>query len=282
MSIRIVTDSGADLETKEYDQYHIELIPLAVTVDQRTYHADKNFNKIDFFHMLEKAEIFPTTSQPAPSDIEAVFKSAQLAGDYLIYITLSSALSGTYQTANLVKTMGDYKNVFVVDSLSATLGQKLLVLQAAKLRDQGHSAEEIASELEALRGRIRIFAGIDTLEYLYKGGRVSRATANIGTLAHIKPVITVNQEGQVQVIGKGLGTGKAMSLVLSYVAKNPIDTSYPVMGVYSGSMDNINGLREKAKKQGIDLPEEQCFCLGPAIGAHVGPGAHGFIYITTE
>lgn len=282
MSIRIATDSGADMEALEFDRLHVELIPMPITVDQRTYLADKNFNKTDFFHMLEKAEIFPTTSQPSPTDMEAVFKSAKQAGDQLIYITLSSALSGTYQTANLVKTMGEYTNVFVVDSLSATLGQKLLVLHAAKLRALGRSAEEIVEELEALKGRIRIFAGIETLEYLYKGGRLSKASASLGTLARIKPVITVTQEGLVQVVGKGLGTAKAMSIVLNFVEKNPVDLDYPVMGVYSGNMDNMTILREKAKKIGLDVSEDQCFSLGPAIGAHVGAGAHGFIYITKE
>lgn len=282
MSIRIATDSGADMEALEFDRLHVELIPMPITVDQRTYLADKNFNKTDFFHMLEKAEIFPTTSQPSPTDMEAVFKSAKQAGDQLIYITLSSALSGTYQTANLVKAMGEYTNVFVVDSLSATLGQKLLVLHAAKLRALGRSAEEIAQELEALKGRIRIFAGIETLEYLYKGGRLSKASASLGTLARIKPVITVTQEGLVQVVGKGLGTAKAMSIVLNFVEKNPVDLDYPVMGVYSGNMDNMTILREKAKKIGLDVSEDQCFSLGPAIGAHVGAGAHGFIYITKE
>lgn len=282
MSIRIATDSGADMEALEFDRLHVELIPMPIMVDQRTYLADKNFNKADFFQMLEKAEIFPTTSQPAPTDMEAVFKSAKQAGDQLVYITLSSALSGTYQTANLVKAMGEYDNVFVVDSLSATLGQKLLVLQASKLRDSGMGAAQIAEELEALKGRIRIFAGIETLEYLYKGGRLSKASASLGTLARIKPVITVTQEGLVQVVGKGLGTAKAMSIVLSFVEKNPVDPDYPVMGVYSGNMDNMTILREKAQKIGLDVSEEQCFCLGPAIGAHVGSGAHGFIYITKE
>lgn len=282
MSIRIVTDSGADLETLEFDQLHVELVPLSITVDQRTYQANKNFNKADFFTMLEKAEIFPTTSQPAPADFEAVFKSAKQAGDDVVYISLSSTLSGTHQTANLVKTLGDYNNVYIVDSLSATLGQKLLVLQAAKLRDLGFSAPDIVAELEALKGRIRIFAGVDTLEYLYKGGRLSKASASIGTLARIKPVITVTQGGAVHVAGKGLGKGKAMSIILSSLEKEPPDTRYPILGVYSGSTDNLAELREKALKLDVDVPEAQCFSLGPVIGAHVGPGAYGFIYIAQE
>lgn len=279
MSIRIFTDSGADLEAREYDQLQVGLVPLSITVDQRTYSANQTFNKADFFEMLQKAEIFPTTSQPSPGDFDAVFSSARENGDELLYIALSSALSGTYQTANTVKALGEYENVYIVDSLSATLGQKLLVLQAAKLRDMGYSAKDIAAELEALKGRVRIFAGVDTLEYLYKGGRLSRASASIGTLARIKPVITVTQEGIVHVVGKGMGRGKAISIINGLVEKNPPDWTYPVLGIYSGGTENLSDLREKAQKIGVTIPDDQCFELGPVIGAHVGPGVYGFIYI---
>ena len=205
MSIRILTDSAADLEPEEFSQYGLELVPLSITVDQRIYQADLKFNKQDFFRLLEASPIFPTTSQPAPSDFETLFDDAREKGDQIIYISLSSALSGTFQCASVVKSMGEYENVFLVDSLSATLGQKLLVLHGAWLRDRGFPAEEIAARLTALRSRIRIYAGLDTLEYLQKGGRLSKTAAGIGTLARIKPVITVTTQGTVAVSGKCLG-----------------------------------------------------------------------------
>ncbi len=283
MSIRIVTDSGADLEALEYEQYGIGLIPLGLTVDQQTYAVTGEFSKQDFFRMLETAEVFPSTSQPAPADLEKAFAQAKEAGDELIYITLSSALSGTFQTAALVKNLGDFDNVYLVDSLSATLGQKILVLEAAKLRDQGLSAREIAGALDAIKGRVRIFAGIETLEYLYKGGRLSRASASLGNLARIKPIITVTQEGQVSMAGKGMGVGKAISVILSRLEKHPPDQNYPIMGIYSGNQDNLSALREKAKAQlELEISDDMCFCLGPVIGAHIGAGAYGFIYIEKE
>lgn len=283
MSIRIATDSGADLESWEYGSLGVELIPIPITIDQRTYMADENFNKNDFYRLLENAEIFPTTSQPSPASFQKAYENARQAGDELIYITLSSALSGTYQSARMIRELEDYDNVYVVDSLSATLGQKLLVLEAVRLRDLGKTAPEIAEALDALKHRICIYAAIDTLEYLYKGGRVSRASAGIGTLARIKPVITVTREGTVQVIGKGLGTAKAMSIVNGLVEKNPPDENYPILGIYSSSTDNMNLLREKAEKAlGLKVPDDKCFSLGPVIGAHVGPGVSGFIYIGKE
>lgn len=282
MSIRIVTDSGADLEPREYEELGVGLIPLSITIDQRTYEANALFNKMDFFRMLEKAEIFPSTSQPAPADFQSVFEAARENGDELIYISLSSALSGTWQCANLVRELEEYDNVYIVDSRSATLGQKLLVLQAVKLRELGFSAADIAEELRALAPRIRIFAGVDTLEYLQKGGRLSKAAASIGTLARVKPVITLTQEGSVHVHGKGLGKAKAMSIITSAIEKDMPDTDYPILGIYSGTIDNLTELRIKALKMGVDVSPEKCFHLGPVIGAHVGPGAYGIIYIAKD
>lgn len=282
MSIRIVTDSGADLEAWEYEELGVGLIPLSITVDQRTYEANALFNKLDFFRMLENAEIFPSTSQPAPAEFQSVFEAARENGDELIYISLSSALSGTWQCANLVRELEGFDNVHIVDSRSATLGQKLLVLQAVKLREKGFSAADIAEELRALVFRIRIFAGVDTLEYLQKGGRLSKAAASIGTLARVKPVITVTQEGTVHVHGKGLGKAKAMSIIVSAIEKDMPDTDYPILGVYSGAIDNLTELRIKTLKMGVDVSTEKCYHLGPVIGAHVGPGAYGIAYIAKQ
>lgn len=279
MSIRIFTDSAADLEPEEFAAYGIELIPLSITVDQRIYQADLKFNKADFFRMLEQSPIFPTTSQPAPADFETVFEEARAAGDEIVYISISSALSGTFQCANVVKGMGEFENVHLVDSLSATLGQKLLVLHAAQLRDRGFSAVEIAARLTALRERIRIFAGLDTLEYLQKGGRLSKAAAGLGTLARIKPVVTVSQEGTVQVAGKALGKSKAMTQVTAMLAEDPPDPQFPIYGVYCCQQENLTELRDKISKNGVDIPDEMCFGIGPVIGAHIGPGAYGVVYM---
>lgn len=282
MSIRIITDSAADLEPEEFSKYSLELVPLSITVDQRIYSADLKFNKQDFFRLLESAAVFPTTSQPAPADFESVFADARQKGDEVVFISLSSALSGTYQCARLVKEMDGYDNVFLVDSLSATLGQKLLVMHAVWLRDRGFPAEEIAARVTALRSRIRIYAGLDTLEYLQKGGRLSKAAAGLGTLARVKPVITISPEGTVAVAGKCLGKAKAMSQVASLMEEHPADTRFPIYGVYSGDRENLTELRQRLAKKGVEIPEEQCFSLGPVIGAHIGPGAYGVVYIGKE
>lgn len=280
MSIRIVTDSGADLESAEFSQYQVELVPLGLTIDGRIYSANQQFNKADFFRMLEMAKVFPKTSQPAPSAFEALFEDARQKGDQVVYISIASALSGTYQTATVVKGLGAYDNVFIVDSRTATLCQKLLVLHGAKLRDQGCTAQQIVAALEQLRGRVRVYAGLDTLEYLRKGGRLGRAAASLGTLARIKPVVTVGKDGSVQVAGKCMGIGRAMKEIQSLLEKNPADPDYPIYGIYSGNQDHVLELLDRLGMQ--DTVQGRIYGLGPVIGAHIGPGAYGIVYVEKE
>lgn len=282
MSIRIFTDSAADLDPQEFDLLGVELIPLSINVGGRVYAADRKFNKTDYFRLLAESTVFPTTSQPAPGDFEAVFAEAKEKGDEILFISISSALSGTHQCAAIVRELGAYDNVYLVDSLSATLGQKLLVLEAVKLRNAGKSASDIAEALTALRSRIRVFAGVDTLEYLQKGGRLSKAAASVGSLARVKPVLTVSPEGTIHVAAKALGKGKAMATIVSLVEKDPPAEDYPLLGVYSGSDENLQELLARAEKAGIHVPPEQQFSIGPVIGTHTGPGVYGLIYIAKE
>lgn len=282
MSIRIVTDSGADLEREEYQRCDVELVPLGLTIDGRIYRADEKFNKTDFFRLLEAAKVFPKTSQPAPAEFEQLFEAAKQAGDQVVYISIASALSGTFQTASVVKALGEYDNVWIVDSRSATLGQKQLVMEAVRLRALGKTAPEIAEALERIRGRIRVYAGLDTLEYLRKGGRLGRAAAGLGTLARIKPVVTISPEGTVQVAGKCMGKARAMKEILGLAEKSEPDPGYPIYGVYSGSQEAVLELAAKLAEQGVELPTAQMFSLGPVIGAHIGPGAYGIVYIAKE
>ena len=279
MSIRIYTDSGADLELQEVQDRKIGIVPLTLQMGDRSYRATADFPKEKFFQLLSTVEEFPTTSQPAPADFEDIFEEARLAGDDVVVITISSALSGTCQCARTAKAMGGYDNVYIVDSLSATLGQKLLVMEACNLRDRSFGPAEIADRVERIKNRIRIYAAVDTLEYLYKGGRLSKAAAGIGTMAQLKPILTVTKEGSVHVAGKAIGKAKAAKQVVTFTEKAPIDHRYPVYGVYSGDKTNYLDLCAKLEKIGVTLTEKDGFSLGPVIGAHVGPGAYGIVYI---
>ncbi len=279
MSIRIVTDSAADMEVWELKTYKIELLPLTVNIDGHVYRADENFNKADFFRLLELSEVFPKTSQPAPSEFEDLFEDARQKGDELIFLSISSMLSGTHQCAAVSKGLGEYENVYVVDSKTACCCQKLLAIEAAKLRDQGKSAPQIVSALERLRSRVKVLAGLDTLEYLRRGGRLGRTAASLGSLARIKPVITVSKEGAVEIAAKCIGKGRAMKEIAEMVAANPPDAAYPIYGLYGGTYENLEELVQKLSATGVSISPKNQFCIGPVIGAHIGPGAYGIAYV---
>ena len=178
--------------------------------------------------------------------------------------------------------MVDYDGIYLVDSLSATVGERLLLLEAVKLRDQGCSAAEIAAALEALKKRICIWASLDTLEYLYKGGRLSRTAAGIGSLANMKPIITVSPEGSVSVLKKCIGQKRSMDQILQLTESKRPDPAYPFFGLYTYDRSNCEALLSRMAEQGASWPVADLLNIGPSIGAHVGTGAYGVAYIAAE
>lgn len=273
--VKIITDSAADFETAEIKEMGITVVPLSVFFGDEEYQETVNITKDEFYEKLEGASEFPHTSQPSPESFINTMEEALKNRDEVVVITLSSALSGTYQSAMLAKTTIESENCYVVDSLSATLGQRILVEHAVKLRDSGKTASEIAEAITSLRSRVTIYACVDTLEYLHKGGRISHASYAVGSLAKIKPIITVSSEGKVEIPAKAMGRNKAVKYLCSKIEEIKPDTDYPVYAVYSCNTENVDVLIDST-----DVKVEKAISLGSVIGTHVGPNAFGFIYIS--
>lgn len=191
--IRVLVDSAADFSQEEIKERGLYLVPLQVNFEEEQYLDGVNLRRDEFYQKLTSGKVFPKTSQPSPQEFLNVFEEVKKNGDELICILLSSALSGTYQSALLARNMVEYEKIYLVDSLSAVVAVQMLCDTALKRIAQGKTAEEIVEELEEVKGRTRIFAALDTLEYLAMGGRISKAAAAIGEMANIKPVITVNK-----------------------------------------------------------------------------------------
>ena len=203
--VHIITDSAADLEPREYESLGVTCIPLRVAFGDREYQENVDLSKDGFYELLLGSQEFPKTSQASPAVLEEIFEHVKEAGDEAVYITLSSALSGTYQTACMVREDVDYEGAFVFDSRNATGGQRMLVEHACRLRDQGLDAAGIIAGLEAIRDRIELYAMVNNLENLHRGGRISHAVYTLGSLAQIKPLISVDNEGKVVLPGKAMG-----------------------------------------------------------------------------
>ena len=277
--VRIITDSAADLELAEYEKMNITCIPLTVFFGDQEYQENVNLSKDEFYSLLATGE-YPKTAQASPQILLDLFEEAKAAGDEAIYITLSSCLSGTYQSACAAKQMADYDGCYVVDGKNATGGQRMIVEYAAKLRDQGKSAQEIIAGVESLNGRIVLYACMDTLEYLYRGGRISQTVYKLGTLAQVKPIIRVSDEGRVEVPAKAMGMKKGMDYLCRQLADRKPDLEFPLYVMYTADRTNGEVLAEKFRGMGYDIPDSRIINVGAAIGSHVGPNACGMVYIS--
>lgn len=281
--MRIITDSAADFTREELEQYQICCVPMQVIFGEESLSAAELPADI-FWSRLLSGEI-SKTSQPSPDAFLTEFESAAKDGEEILYIGVSSAISGTYQSATIAASMLEDAKIHLIDSLTSAAGQKLLALHACRLRDEGRlSVQEIADELLSLRSRIYLYAGLDTLENLARSGRISKAAANIGSLAQLKPLarITPETEGRVEVCGKAIGRHRAIDAVCKLVVKHRIDTHFPVIPLYTYSMDNCGAMVKKLNASGISVNEQLASALGPTLGTHIGPNAYGMAFVVAE
>lgn len=276
MAVHILCDSSADLDFEEINQMGLLYVPIPVIFGNKTFAEGINITKDEFYEKLAHQRIYPTTSQPSPADFLDFFVQAKAAGDEVVAILIPEALSGTYQNANLAKSMSEYDHIHIIDSMSIAASTRILLEEAIRLRDLGSSAVEIVEAIEHLKTKTHIIAALDTLENLYRGGRLTKAQTGIGEFAGIKPVVTLSKEGKVQLIHKALGKSKACSKIIKHLANLKIDTNYPVYFIYSNDDTNLRLLRTKLEAADFDYWDNKEFNIGPTIGTHIGAGAYGF------
>ena len=278
--VRIITDSAADFEPQELTRLGVTCIPLTVTFGDREYQENVSLTKDLFYELLLSSEEMPKTAQASPQLLQDLFEAAKESGDEAVYLTLSSALSGTYQTACMIRDLVDCDRCHVVDGKNATGGQRQLVEYAVRLRDAGKTAEEIIEGILSIRDRIVLYACVDTLEYLYRGGRISHTAYAVGSLAQIKPIIRVSQEGTVEVPSKAIGMRKGMDLLCKRLEHDPPDEDFPFYVMYTNDRSVGETLARRFEAAGRPpIAEDHMIPVGAAIGSHVGPRACGFVYV---
>lgn len=195
----------------------------------------------------------------------------------MICILLSSALSGTYQSAVLAKSIVDYDKIYIIDSLTATICIKVLADYAEKLVQENKTAKDIVEEIENIKSHVTCVATIDTLEYLYKGGRLSKTAATVGEAVNIKPIITLTDEGEIGIVKKCIGKKQAVMQMKKILQGYDIDYNFPVYNIYSYGTENSEKLEEKLVKEGYRFDGR--LQIGPTIGTHIGPEAFGIIFV---
>ena len=277
--VQIITDSAADFEPYELEKMNVRCVPFSVTFENEEYKENINLTKQQFYTLLKEKNDFPNTSQPSPHSFESILKNMKNSGCEAVVISLSSALSGAYQSAVLAKNQLEYDECYIIDSLTASGGERILVEQAVKLRDAGKSASEIACFLETLRSRISLYACIDSVDYLYKGGRISRAACTIASVAHIKPIIHVLRDGSIDMAAKSLGIKRTMDFIKKILDKYPPDKDFPFYVLYTGNKKCGKILAEYFEKTDYKIPDANIIDVGAAIGSHIGPNAFGIAYV---
>ena len=271
MKTRIIIDSTTDL-VQEYKN-RVSVVPFTVNFGEEEYFDGVTIDYKTFYEKLVESDVLPTTSQANPDTFMKEFEKVKEAGESAVVITLSSKLSGTCQSAMIAAD--DFENIYVVDGGSATIGNSILVEYAIKLLDEGMSAKEIAEKLEEAKGKIVIVALLDTLEYLKKGGRISKTVAFAGTVLNIKPVVSVI-DGEIGMLGKARGSKMGNNLLVQEIEKaGGVDFTKPVLLGYSGLSDNLllKYIEDSKHIWENGLKEIRYTTIGSVIGTHAGPGA---------
>lgn len=278
--IRLLVDSSSDFNKDYLEENNIAIAPLKVNIDGTDYLDGVDLERNEFYEILTSTEVFPKTSQPSPQNLVDIFEDVKEKGDECICIMLSSGLSGTYQATVLAKDIVEYENIHLIDSKTVSCGTQILVREAIKMIMQGCNAQEIIDKLEELKKRIRIYLSVDSLEYLYRGGRLDKASYVIGGLANIKPIIAVNAEGKIEVITKVIGAVKAMRIMQERVQADQPDTSYPIYSAYTSGTYNVEKFESKLLRVDVTITDRTQ--LGPTIGSHVGPEAFAVAFVAKE
>lgn len=279
MPVRIITDSASDLTQEDIAALgnpRLTVLPLSVTFGETTYLDGVNLNHRRFYELLVEGDDLPMTGQVNPYAFEEAISEARNAGEEVVVITLSSKLSGTNGSALTAAANFD-EGVYVVDSKSVTVGERILVDYALRLVGEGLGAADIACALEQAREDIHVVGLLDTLEFLRRGGRIPASAAALGKLLSIKPVITIT-DGVVELLGKARGSKNGRNLLAQQVeAAGGIDFSMPIELAYAGLDDAL--LRKYVEDSRhiweghVELDNLPVHTVGATIGTHVGPGA---------
>ncbi len=278
MGITIITDSTAEILPAEAKSRNLVVLPIKTVFEDGVYRDGVDLMPEEFYEKQASAKTLPSTTQPSPFEFEELFSEAVNRGDSVIALLIAGTLSGTVQSANMAKSNIEGE-IYVIDSECTTVSLRLLVEHALELREKGCSAVEIVTAIEKAKKRIKLFAYVDTLEYLKKGGRISKTAAFAGSLLDVKPLIYL-RDGELGVKSKVRGLKNAQKEVIRLAQEDGIDTEMPVALGYSGSRETFEQFNELAVNTIGKI--DSVSAIGSVIGAHVGPGAGAIAYFKKE
>lgn len=274
--IKIITDSTADLSKEIYDKYDIEVLPLLINFGEESYLDGVEINPDKVFERIEKEDILPTTAQVTPNRFIESYKKYLSEGYKIISIHMSSVMSGTYQSACIAKEMLETEDIFVIDSQNVTAALGMLVLKAAKLREKGCDIIKMVEELNNVKDKIKLSVYFESLEYLVRGGRISKTAGIVGSMLGIKLILEI-KDGLMAVKDKIRGNKKAIKKIISDLEGVSLDEEVPVILIDVNNIEVKEALKEYLETNKVNFVE----CpVGSTVSIHSGPGCCGLVFLT--
>ncbi|MGG1661560.1 DegV family protein [Brevibacillus sp. NRS-1366] len=282
MPIVILTDSASDIDASVRQSLGIVAVPLKVMFGSETYLDGVTISSSAFFEKLKQSHVLPTTSQPSPLEFAESYKAIheQYGEDVqIIAILLSGSLSGTYQSAMIAKSMlEENMDITVIDSRKASYVHGMICVEAAKAAQAGKNKEQILDIIDRYLDEVQVYFIVDTLEFLQKGGRIGRASAVIGSLLNIKPILMLDPAGYVSAFDKVRGTKKALNRVLETLQEYAQGQPVKVAVLHSSVPDQAAEILERVKRE-FQVTASHLEEIGPVIGTHTGPGLIGIVMV---
>ena len=286
-NFKIITDSTADLPKEYIQKYNLGIMYLSYTIEGETYQGEKQLKDEVFYDKMRKG-LMPTTSQVNPTEAKETFEEFLKETNQILCISFSSGLSGTYNSAKIAadEIMEENKeaNIIVIDSLAASLGEGLLVHKAVMMRENGNSLVNTAKWIEEHKLNLVHAFTVDDLFHLYRGGRVSKATAIVGTMINIKPVMHVDNDGHLINMYTVRGRKKSLRSLVDYMEKKigSYRTKNDIVFISHGdSLDDAEFVAEEVKNR-LKIDSFLINYVGPTIGAHSGPGTIALFFLGDE
>ncbi len=278
MAIHIMTDSVSDLPRSLQRDLNITVVPLTVTIDGESYLDGEELGSDAFFEKLKKAPGLPKTAQVSPGAFATAIENALHLHDEVLVITMASSMSGTYQAACSAVEILETSRVRVIDSKCVTFGLGLIAMKAAELAAEGLEMDKLVQAVELLIQHHRSYFIVDTLSYLTKGGRLTRAEGFVGELLNIKPILTI-EEGKLVPVSKARGRKKAMAWLLDQLDKEAVDFSNCTVGLFHAVDRSYLELFEKTFTDRFSPAGVVHSEVGAVVGTHSGPGCIAIAYI---
>ncbi|EHJ01859.1 degV family protein [Clostridium sp. DL-VIII] len=274
--IKIITDSTADLSKDIYEKYEIEVLPLLINFGENSYQDGVEINTNEVFEKIERDNVLPTTAQVTPNRFIEIYEKYLGEGYKIISIHMSSVMSGTYQSACIAKETLESDNIVVIDSQNVTAALGILVLKAAKLREKGYNIAQLEEELNVIKNNIKLSVYFESLEYLVRGGRISKTAGIVGGMLGIKLILEI-KDGIMSVKDKIRGNKKAIKKIINDLESAELDDEVPVILIDVNNLEVKEALKEYMENNNVKFIE----CpVGSVVCVHSGPGCCGIVFLT--